>query len=161
MYWEQLFETQRRLDEHIQTNNQIKPDEVFEKKVLALLVEIGELANEARSFKFWSKKPKSEPAIILEEYVDGLHFILSLGLASGYRYDSETVHTSRMDETSLFLKVYERSITFKQDPSEINYRQLFTSFLQLGHQLGFSEEAIQDAYDKKNKVNHQRQQQGY
>ncbi|SDM96510.1 dUTP diphosphatase [Sediminibacillus halophilus] len=161
MYWEQLFDTQRQLDEHIQTNNRVKADELFERKVLALLVETGELANETRCFKFWSKKPKSESAVILEEYVDGLHFILSLGLDTGYRYDSEAVQSTDLDDTQLFLQVYEQIIAFKQDPSKANYNQLFTTYLQLGAQLGFPEEAIQEAYNKKNEVNHQRQQQGY
>ena len=52
--------------------------------MLALLVEIGELANETRSFKFWSVKPASEKKIILEEFVDGIHFILSLGIECGF-----------------------------------------------------------------------------
>ncbi|WP_026569748.1 MULTISPECIES: dUTP diphosphatase [Sediminibacillus] len=161
MHWEQLFETQRLLDEHIQTNNQVKAEELFERKVLALLVETGELANETRCFKFWSKKAKSESSVILEEYVDGLHFILSLGLDTGYRYDSEIVRSTGLDDTQLFLLVYEQIIAFKQDPSKENYTQLFTTYLQLGAQLGFPEVAIQEAYNKKNEVNHERQLRGY
>ena len=44
---------------------------------MALLVE-RELANETRSFKFWSTKGPSANEIILEEYVDSIHFLLSL-----------------------------------------------------------------------------------
>ena len=56
---------------------------IVKRKMLALLVEIGELANETRCFKYWSNKPASEREVILEEYVDGLHFILSIGIDLG------------------------------------------------------------------------------
>jgi dimeric dUTPase (all-alpha-NTP-PPase superfamily) len=43
---------------------------------------MGELANEVRCFKFWSYKLPSEEKVILEEYVDGIHFITSLAIAN-------------------------------------------------------------------------------
>ena len=46
-----LFKAQKELREHINYNGEDR----FEKLVLALLVEIGECANEWRGFKFWSK----------------------------------------------------------------------------------------------------------
>ena len=51
----QLFDMQRALDAYIQSNRKEQTD-VFREKGLALLVELGELANETRCFKFWSKK---------------------------------------------------------------------------------------------------------
>src|SRR5688500_20051556 len=57
-----------------------KKTDVFREKCLALLVELGELANETRCFKFRSKKPRNDDSVLLEEYVDNRHFRLSLGL---------------------------------------------------------------------------------
>ncbi len=74
-----LFTMQRELDAYIQKSQSVKED-VFKEKGLALLVELAELANETRCFKFWSAKGPSEREVILEEYVDSIHFILSLGI---------------------------------------------------------------------------------
>ncbi len=68
----------------LQKEHDLQPKKIVKKKkMLALLVEIGELANETRCFKYWSNKPASEREVILEEYVDGLHFILSIGIDLG------------------------------------------------------------------------------
>ncbi|MDA6141611.1 dUTPase, partial [Escherichia coli] len=72
-----------------------------EKRLLAFIVELGECAQEHRGFKYWSKdqQPRTKavrvPAMmeedkeyynpLLEEYVDGLHFVLELGLAYGIK----------------------------------------------------------------------------
>ena len=79
----QLYKMQFELDSFISNNRQEGTD-VFKEKGLALLVELAELANETRCFKFWSMKGPSEIAIILEEYVDSIHFILSLGIEKGF-----------------------------------------------------------------------------
>ena len=74
---------QRELDLFIQ-NNREKQTDVFQEKGLALLIELAELANETRCFKFWSTKGPSDDAVILEEYVDSIHFLLSLVLKRIY-----------------------------------------------------------------------------
>ena len=43
-------------------------------------MEFGEFANATRCFKYWSNKPSEAQDIVLDEYVDGLHFFLSLGI---------------------------------------------------------------------------------
>lgn len=50
-----LFEMQRQLDEHIEKEHPRKPrEDRLVKKILALQVELGELANCWRGFKYWS-----------------------------------------------------------------------------------------------------------
>src|SRR6185437_10161779 len=88
MNFSTLFTMQRELDTFIQTNQDVKRD-VFKEKGLALVVELAELANETRCFKFWSTKGPSERAVILEEYVDSIHFILSLGIEKNLHYLTE------------------------------------------------------------------------
>ena len=78
-----LFTMQEELDSFIQKNRDTN-DDVFQAKGLALLVELAELANETRSFKFWSTKGPSDNEVILEEYVDSIHFLLSLGINLGF-----------------------------------------------------------------------------
>src|SRR5690606_12300132 len=89
-----LFEMQAKLDAHIEREHPRKENEDrLAKKVLALQVELGELCNCWRGFKYWSndqepgtvkyienRKHRQNP--LLEEYVDCLHFLLSIGLES-------------------------------------------------------------------------------
>ncbi|WP_156291416.1 dUTP diphosphatase [Oceanobacillus salinisoli] len=161
MNWDELFSMQYDLDYYIQQNHDLANSDLFQEKYLALLVELGELANETRCFKFWSKKPRNDASVILEEYVDGLHFILSLGLEKGYRYDSKELGEHTVSETKQFNEVFKACTEFYNDTSQSNYESLFLKYLQLGKLLGYNESDIQDAYYKKNEINYDRQNKGY
>lgn len=161
MEWDTLFKMQKQLDSYIESNHNLTNRDLFEDKYLALLVELGELANETRCFKFWSNKERSNEDIILEEYVDGIHFILSLGIVKGLIYHNKSVMNSTQSETELFNIVFENCVWFKNEPSQPRYNQLFESYLTLGLKLGFTEQDVFDAYIKKNEVNYERQKSGY
>jgi len=197
MNLQKLFELQRQLDEHIEREHPRQPDEDrLAKKILALQVELGELANEWRGFKFWSndQKPRYEtveailhgynhagngvPASIeevyrqplLEEYVDALHFILSIGLELGIENmvsigKFQSVDTIEFEFMELYSKVaalYHTSLkSVKKDIIKIYYEMVFEQFLVLGERLGLTWEQIEEAYLQKNAVNHQRQESGY
>src|SRR5690606_9719609 len=96
-----FFNLQRQLDEHILDEHpELKGQDNLDWKILALQVELGECANEWRGFKKWSndQEPRTRKLVngdimkgeyeysnpLLEEYVDCLHFILSIGLEKGY-----------------------------------------------------------------------------
>ncbi|MBS4173772.1 dUTP diphosphatase [Bacillus sp. FJAT-49736] len=157
------FQMQKQLDQYIEMENHLENEDLFDRKVLALLVEIGELANETRCFKFWSKKGPSEQNIILEEFVDGVHFILSIGIELGFENRNIFLHkqNNKEDLNSLFLRVYERIIKLKGTKSEEDFTMLLQDFFQLGMNLGFSIEDVQQAYIAKNEINYKRQKQGY
>ncbi|RWZ59822.1 dUTPase [Halobacillus fulvus] len=161
MNWEALYHKQRQLDRYIEEHQGVTKGSKIEEKTLALLVELGELANETRCFKFWSTKGASEQHVILEEYVDGLHFLLSLGLDLDMRYDYETIEHSADHLMDAFLQVYSAIDDFRKGQTKEAYQILFTAFLDLGHQLGFSPQDIMNAYHEKNEVNFERQDQGY
>ncbi len=160
MNWTTLFDQQRRLDERIKEEHQLSGNQ-FDERLLALLVELGELANETRSFKFWSTKGPSPQDVILEEYVDGIHFLLSLGLALGYERESFPAGSSYLDATDAFLDVFRKVTNFGLSKTEAMYETLMAAYLELGYTLGFNEELIMMAYVSKNKQNHERQDQGY
>jgi len=48
-------------------------------RLLALFTEVAEFANATRCFKYWSKKDMESKERLLDEYVDILHFYLSIG----------------------------------------------------------------------------------
>lgn len=161
MDWNQLLNMQNGLDRHIEREHGLQDADLVDKKILALLVELGELANETRCFKFWSKKAPSEQEVILEEYVDGIHFILSLGIEIGIRSIDEPEVLEEGDPTEEFLKVYSEVNRFSDERSVENLLTLFQQYLQLGRILGLKSEDIHESYLKKNEVNYQRQQEGY
>ncbi|XQY90940.1 dUTP diphosphatase [Metabacillus sp. HB246100] len=157
-----LYNMQKQLDKKIETQHQLEKESLIERKILALLVEVGELANETRCFKFWSLKAPATTDVILEEFVDGIHFILSLGLEIGT--ESAVILEEKTGDHSLteqFLRVYQEINSFQMDHTKENHKQLFEEYLLLGNLLGFSADQVEQAYVSKNEVNHQRQEQGY
>lgn len=86
----EIIEMQRELDAEILRNLNkyslvtFKDSDFLTEKILALQVEVSELANATRCFKYWSKK-KSEPKErLLDEYADCLHFLLSIANTLGF-----------------------------------------------------------------------------
>ncbi len=160
---ERLFSVQRKLDERIEREHQLENKDLFSDKVLAFMTEVGELANETRCFKFWSRKPPSEREIILEEYVDGIHFLLSLGLECGFEEIPPFPNEER-EETPLqlhFLHVFQCASQFHESPNRETYHHLFAEYLKLGEGIGFTKDEVERAYYEKNEINHQRQTEGY
>ncbi|GIN60195.1 hypothetical protein J27TS8_01880 [Robertmurraya siralis] len=163
MELKEIFKMQKELDQHIEQQHQLEDEDLFDRKTLALLVELGELANETRCFKFWSLKDPSPRSVILEEFVDGIHFIASLGIECGFA-GIETISAQEQNELSLteqFLKVYESVHTFRAVKSRSSYEKMFEHYLLLASLLGFSDSEIKEAYIAKNEVNYKRQQEGY
>ncbi|HEY9581834.1 MAG TPA: dUTP diphosphatase [Savagea sp.] len=159
-----LFQMQKALDAYIQENREEQTD-VFREKGLALLVELGELANETRCFKFWSTKGPSERNVILEEYVDSIHFILSLGIERGFAnvktwpQSDDTMREKNM--TEVFIVAYEAIVTFLNNPTEENYHIIWQWYDALAFHLQFSNDSIIEAYIAKNEENYERQKRGY
>lgn len=210
-----LFELQRQLDEHIEREHPPKDGENrLVKKILALQVELGELANEWRGFKYWShdQEPRTwypnekdickycegEPIFIengkivgqcekcdgcgvhfhnplLEEYVDCLHFILSVGLELKEIFGFEPIvnfknldHSN--DITRQFNEVFSSTSSlhmslvdefYDNEDRQGIYEEMFEQFIHLGKTLGFTWEQIEESYFEKNRINHERQATGY
>ncbi|WP_233485571.1 dUTPase [Spiroplasma sp. ChiS] len=105
-----MLENQKKLDEHILTKFKLNDDETFEKRILAFLVELAEFINEQRDFKYWSVKPASTKDVLLEEYIDGIHFLISIGNSLGvdfktYQYCNECCKEN-INLTKLYLDCF-------------------------------------------------------
>ncbi|MBD7984426.1 dUTP diphosphatase [Sporosarcina sp. Sa2YVA2] len=168
-----LFETQRKLDEKIVKEKGLEGQDLLSMKILALQVELGELANEWRGFKFWSenREPRTNIPVtawgepyknpLLEEYVDCLHFILSIGMEVGvYRFDYDSINPiyKESDVTTQFLRAIDYTIGLRDDDYCL---ELLQTFIYLGEMLGFTWDEIETAYYAKNAINHERQESGY
>lgn len=156
-----LFTMQKELDSYIESNQGIQTD-VFKEKGLALLVELAELANETRCFKFWSTKGPSERQVILEEYVDSVHFLLSLGIEKELDDLEEwPVGTQSGSLTELFIAAQEEILNFLKSPGHDLYRKVWEIYGAIAAGLGFRNEEILQAYIQKNEKNYERQRNGY
>ncbi|TWT08952.1 dUTP diphosphatase [Planomicrobium sp. CPCC 101079] len=161
MKLQKLFIMQKELDRFIQSNRDISED-VFRKKGLALLVELAELANETRCFKFWSTKGMSERSVVLEEYVDSIHFLLSLGLEKGFEELEEWPKpAAESDLTELFLGTFNAVQQFIAEPVLGNYIKAWSWYGAIALALEFSYEEVLQAYIHKNQTNYERQNDGY
>lgn len=160
MNLQKLFEMQAALDAFIEKTQNITQD-VFYEKGLALLVELGELANETRCFKFWSTKGPSAREVILEEFVDSIHFMLSLGLMRDLQFEEWQMVEDKADLTQIFIDTQVAITQFIQQPNEMSYHNIWSNYARLAYNLTFSAQEIIDAYTEKNEENYARQRSGY
>lgn len=158
-----LSQKQALLDTYIMENNHLVNDQkMFKKKIVAFLVELGEYANEERSFKYWSQKAPAELKIQLDEYIDGLHFLLSLGNDLHFdfqNYQFKTINT--MNNVDTYLELIKDLNFFAQTPNINLYQQLLNDYLMIAHLCQYSEPVLLEAYQIKNQINFDRQNQNY
>ena len=187
-----LLIAQQILDTSILSNMdyKISEEQLITNLFLAFMVELGEFANELKTFKHWSKKSGNMEKA-LEEYVDALHFLLSItNRLQPYshgkmeidilleenekRYDRILSITEQTQEklkwhiNTNLIALY----SFASDLYYIDYVEeyelvnsaladLWDTFHAVGYLCGFSVDDIIEAYFEKNKENHARQASGY
>jgi len=156
-----LYQKQRELDEEIAVIHGVSYASTRNKRTLALLVELGEFANATRTFKYWSNKPSESKERVLDEFADGLHFLLSLGIDQGFDVKNIEVEDDNSSLTDNLLMTYELTSKFYSEQNLSNYLEAFKSYLRALFKLGFSWLEAKDAYYKKLKENHVRQETNY
>ncbi|AYE35297.1 hypothetical protein CP523_13160 [Clostridium septicum] len=147
-----LLEMQKELDIAIfkKSDIDVYPTRKIE---LALRVELGELAQEFKEFKYWKKtKGEVNREKMLEEWADVFHFALSLENEEGNSFidrAEEIAHRLNSDYTVYHLF----QMCFK-DPT-------VPRIIALGLNLGFTFKEMEQAYRYKNKINWDRVNGGY
>lgn len=88
---EEIFEWQQRFNEALRKERGLEADssQWIQKEALALMVELGEVVEEAR-FKWWKNAEPVDPEKLHEELVDVLHFFISMCLDAGM--DAESLY---------------------------------------------------------------------
>ena len=156
-----IRQLQSELDEQIMANHKVTRSETKTKRILALLVEIGELANETRCFKFWSFKKASEKEVLLEELGDCVHFTISLGIDL---YDDSTEMAFISRDASLseqFIDWMDETSKLKTEFNLNQYKIVLSFIGSIALAMGFDAQDVYDFYVKKNEINHHRQQNNY
>ncbi|PRR85543.1 dUTP diphosphatase [Clostridium luticellarii] len=164
-----MLADQKELDDKILSNAGIEKYPLENIK-LALLVELGELANEWQGFKHWKKHREINREKLLEEFADCLHFALSI---ENYYESKDHKLNGDFSEDSFnsisdFLGKDKTTLTDIIEGFFVTYdvvlndtRDVLVYIVGLGLMLGISKEEMEQAYYKKNAVNYKRQEEGY
>ncbi|ARW37776.1 MULTISPECIES: dUTP diphosphatase [Bacillus] len=199
MNLQKMFEMQKVLDDRIIKEKGLEGQDLLPNTYVALDTELAEFANEGRWFKHWSnnqlpKKPEynwkpSEDGgalewkpeygyksySLLEEFVDCLHFFLSIAIKKGWE-DAMSLPEEGFVEmkkkgfegglTGVFLEMkwmlLNSYMSKDQSTKKTSFSLAWALFLSIGTiGFGFTLEQIEAAYMDKNAVNYQRQQEGY
>lgn len=160
-----LLENQKKLDHHILTKFKLNDEQTLDKRILAFLVELAEFINEQRDFKYWSIKPASEQDVLLEEYIDEIHFLISIG--SSLQVDFNKFHYQNkyfgkvVSLTKLYLECFAACAKLIKKQTTKIYFQVLNQYLIIAAQLKFTETDLITAYNKKNEINFSRQENNY
>lgn len=160
-----LLENQKKLDHHILKKFKLDDKQTLDKRILAFLVELAEFINEQHDFKYWSVKPTSEQDVLLEEYIDGIHFLISIGdiLQVDFNkfYYQNKYSGKIISLTKLYLECFAACAKLIKKQTTIIYFQVLNQYLIIAEQLKFTEADLIAAYNKKNKINFVRQENNY
>lgn len=75
-----MWNRQSALEEIVHKKANTTREKTLSDRQVALLTELGELANEMQNFKYWKHNKNVDLSKVKEEYADVLHFVLSLGI---------------------------------------------------------------------------------
>lgn len=104
MGFKKLLELQKELDDYILEQkvgscSRAEHIDFLPERLLALHVEVSELANATRCFKYWSEKGPESKERLLDEYADCLHFLLSVGHTLGFTAEEiESAYLNKHEE---------------------------------------------------------------
>ena len=159
----ELLEVQRVLDEAIlKEHGNVYDEKIAEQMKIALFVELGELMNEMPTkFKSWKKTAKDNREAALVEYVDALHFALSLTNHSKAQGEFDDYYESYSDLVHLDYSWVLYSIMNECFDETSNLNMILGHLFILGNKLGFTWDEIYKAYKAKNQVNYERLANGY
>lgn len=160
MKLDKYYKMQAVLDQNIieKKNLNISDRELFSKRVIAFKQEFGELLQRLpKVFKYWSNKENILDEETLEEWVDGFHFLLSIGNLKGWQTNDVMFlegFEGGLDE--LAICIYENTFFGAR-----NYYQVFDQYYTFIRTLGYTDDQIEVHYKLKNKVNFKRQENNY
>lgn len=162
-----LFQLQKELDNKIIEKRGLQNVPLFQEKKLSFRDELSELLHVWRGHKYWSannkpitKAVRNEGQMmeedkeyynpLLDEFVDALHFALSIGLEREWNkyIDAFVVRNSKGNTKTeiidVFNDLYENKLW-----TAAHYKTLMNDLAYLGAALGFSAIEIYNAYLEK------------
>jgi len=154
----EILKSQEILDQEIHKKYQKTYFETFNERKLALLVVLGAISDKISSFKYWSDETRAEKIEILNEYVDGIHYLsgycVNFGIDPLFSCKEPKKEPTNAKLTEKLLKIF--SLISKLDASKkhkvtVNViKKTFKNFLELGLLLKINIDEISSSYYKKN-----------
>lgn len=153
MWLTEIYKLNKELDAEFIEKYQA--NEKTEENFLSLLVEIGELANETRCFKYWSSKSPSEKEVILEEFADVITMVLCFcNYLKVEEQELMYLHTDlKMRSISeQFIELYKVVSQLDENYNKEYILLILSKVLVLGFSLGYNEEDMEQAVLRKMKI---------
>lgn len=164
-----MIAAQDKLDKLIIREKNLQSDLILN-TLVALEVEMSEMANDKRWFKHWSQNKEAKEGL-LAEIADVMHFYFSLAIQKSW-IDKLSVVPKKIeisDEEASGLYIRSKLMLFKAfsevtklkdapDHFESSW-ELFLTFAM--HFCGFTFDELENAYFTKNEINIARQSEGY
>lgn len=152
-----MLEAQKELDAALFQKGGLKEYPIEQIKT-AYRVELGEMLQEWKQFKYWKNtKGEVDRGKLLEEIADCIHFALSLENYNQYYDEIEEDIIDFNAEVLLHGKFIYRTI---ERCFECGFEAIRDT-LRLGVKLGFTLEELEKAYWDKNKINWERIKNNY
>ena len=139
MIFNGVYEANKELDKMF--DNSFVDPEMVKKNKLELLVEIGELANETRYFKYWSKKPINIE-LAKGEFADCFIMTLYFFNIMNINLDEEFKKIGKYNKVDIFARLYKLASDFYYDDSKDIIKEFFSTLITLGYIIGFTDEDI-------------------
>lgn len=149
---EEIYKQSKYIDTLFAQQYDIKSPEIVHKYTLELLVELGELANETRCFKFWSNKGPSEKDMILEEYIDCLFMLLYFCNILSISLEEEFPFSQNQNMVDTFLLLYSLGVEFSKTFDKNVLKRLVVELFHLKDLLNFTMEDLQEETYKKKRI---------
>lgn len=156
-----IYKETKYLDELFHKQNDIRSKEIIEKNILELLVELGELANETRCFKYWSVKKPSEKDIILGEYIDCLFMTLYFSNITDLSLDEEFPKANNKELVEAFIDLYKRASLLQDELNKDKIKKILVDILYLGSLLDFNKEDLEKGTMNKSYIIQKRFKENY
>lgn len=136
----------------------------LEMTITAYRVELGELLQEWKQFKYWKmNKGEINRDKMLEEWADCMHFALSLDYNNYPLYYTEHYNEILINHLEKFIKNIETWDIYLILNScfYVGKVKILENTLKLGLKLGYTLEELEQAYWRKNKINWERIKNNY
>lgn len=184
MNLDKMLAAQNEFDQLVITSHGIEwsQKERLRNTLVALDIELSEFANEAQWFKVWKKDKQINQAKLLEEYIDALHFMLSIANQMNFK-NLTKMHYNAIEKlkasgfegglNGVFLEL-KHDLLIMTEPddgtpafmsftrSEYSFKSSWYLFFAIGLiGFDFTTEQIETAYFEKMIINKERQKNGY
>lgn len=155
-----VYEITKKLDELFASKYENK-EELIRKNRLELLVELGELANETRCFKFWSLRQTGDKDKILEEYIDCLSMTLFFANLTNISLDEDFPESLKCDMVDTFLNLFKYASDISVEPTKDEIKKIIVELDYLAKELGFTIEDLERVMKVKRDIIDERFNSGY